>query len=230
MTVDVGSAPGPPTVRHDGSENVAERARDTSARSRSRSLRSRGGAASPRAPRLGVDDWLDAAFALLVSDGVAEVKITRLCEQLGVTKGSFYWHFADIDELMTAIADRWVETQNEVLRGLMQVESMPVAERLQTISELLVEHRTRTVEAAIREWARTNARVADAVRELDQRIFDLVRSALLDWGFGQDDARLRAGLLVYAGIGFVHAGNNLPTPTRAEIQALFRLVVGDEPA
>ena len=156
MTVDVGSAPGPPTVRHDGSENVAERARDTSARSRSRSLRSRGGAASPRAPRLGVDDWLDAAFALLVSDGVAEVKITRLCEQLGVTKGSFYWHFADIDELMTAIADRWVETQNEVLRGLMQVESMPVAERLQTISELLVEHRTRTVEAAIREWARTN--------------------------------------------------------------------------
>jgi hypothetical protein len=43
--------------------------------------------------RLGLDDWIQAGYALLAEEGIQAIKIDRLCDRLGVTKGSFYWHF-----------------------------------------------------------------------------------------------------------------------------------------
>ena len=54
---------------------------------------------APRAtgnPRLSVDDWLQAGYTLIAEDGLQALKIDRLCAGLGVTKGSFYWHFPDM--------------------------------------------------------------------------------------------------------------------------------------
>lgn len=120
-----------------------------------------GATKTKKSTRLTLDDWVDAAFDLLVREGASGVKITRLCEELGVTKGSFYWHFDDIDALMTTIADRWCDAQNDTARGL---------------------------------------------------------------GFDAEEGRLRAGALVYAGIGFVHSRGSLPTPTLEEVRATFDLL------
>ncbi|MGU3432521.1 TetR/AcrR family transcriptional regulator [Actinomycetes bacterium M1A6_2h] len=177
-----------------------------------------------RVPRLSMDDWIDSAFALLVKDGAAGVKITRLCEELGVTKGSFYWHFEDIDALMAAVADRWCDTQNDTLRGLNQMDSIPLEQRLELMAESLIDESTWAVEVAVRDWARTDEKVAESVRALDNGIFDVVQDSLLEMGFDAVQARLRAGFLVFAGIGFVHARESLPTPTPAEVHAMFTLM------
>ena len=55
-----------------------------------------------RGSRLSVDDWLEAATQILVDDGIDTLKISRLSARLGVTKGSFYWHFANRAELIDA--------------------------------------------------------------------------------------------------------------------------------
>lgn len=177
-----------------------------------------------RAPRLSLDDWTAAALDLLVTDGVSEVKISRLCERLEVTKGSFYWHFSDIDELMTAVAERWCAQDNDAQRGLDALASTPVRERLEQMASLLVEHRAWSVERAVREWARTEPRVAASVRALDQRIMQLVQDALQELGFDERQARLRAGTLVYAGIGFVHGRDSLPTPTTEELHMIMEIL------
>ncbi|OZF40961.1 TetR/AcrR family transcriptional regulator [Rhodococcus sp. 14-2483-1-1] len=177
-----------------------------------------------RATRLSVDDWIDASFELMATDGVSGVKITKLCERLEVTKGSFYWHFADIDKLMEAIADKWCDTQNDTVRGLKGLETVEVEQRLQIMAELLIDQRTWAVESAVRDWARNYGKIADAVRELDNRIFEVVQRSLLDLDFDPDEARLRAGILVYSGIGFVHARGSLPTPSAAEVHAMFELL------
>src|SRR5688572_30336195 len=59
--------------------------------------------------RLTVDDWVAAGLEIMAEDGVGGVKIHRLCERLGVTKGSFYWHFRDLDEYLGAVAQQWQE-------------------------------------------------------------------------------------------------------------------------
>ena len=177
-----------------------------------------------RATRLSVDDWINAAFELMASDGVSGVKITRLCERLEVTKGSFYWHFADIDKLMEAIADKWCDSQNDTLRGLMGLESVEVEQRLRIMAEILIDQRTWAVESAVRDWARNYDKIAEVVRQLDNRIFEVVQRSMLDLGFDPEEARLRAGILVYSGIGFVHARGSLPTPTVAEVHSIFELI------
>jgi len=49
---------------------------------------------------LGQDDWLRAARLALLRGGVEAVRVEKLARDLGVTKGSFYWHFKDRDELL----------------------------------------------------------------------------------------------------------------------------------
>jgi len=62
-----------------------------------------GRAQSETSSRLSVDDWMQAGFAILAEEGIKALKIDRLCRRLGVTKGSFYWHFTD----MRVTAQRW---------------------------------------------------------------------------------------------------------------------------
>jgi Bacterial regulatory proteins, tetR family len=45
--------------------------------------------------RLSVDDWIREGYAI-VAAGLKALKIDRLCDRLGVTKGSFYWYFTDM--------------------------------------------------------------------------------------------------------------------------------------
>jgi AcrR family transcriptional regulator len=180
--------------------------------------------ASPRRPRLSLDDWTDAGLQLLVTEGRNAVKIARLCNELGVTKGSFYWHFADIDELMHAIATRYCSHDNDTLRGLTSIEEMPVRDRLAHMGATLVEDRAWATEAAIRDWARTDPQGAESVRALDRRIMSVVENAFRELGFDDREARIRAGTLVYAGIGFVYGRDNIATPTVDEIQDLVAIL------
>src|SRR5271156_4146063 len=53
------------------------------------------------------DDWIRAAFARLSTEGIESVRIELLARDLGVSKGSFYWHFQDREELLAKMLDRW---------------------------------------------------------------------------------------------------------------------------
>ena len=57
--------------------------------------------------RLGKDDWLRAARRALLIRGPNGVRVEPLARDLGVTKGSFYWHFSDRDDLLEALLVEW---------------------------------------------------------------------------------------------------------------------------
>jgi AcrR family transcriptional regulator len=57
--------------------------------------------------RLTADDWIDAAREIVAASGIAAVAVEPLARALGVTKGSFYWHFSDRGALLTAVLERW---------------------------------------------------------------------------------------------------------------------------
>ena len=64
------------------------------------------------APRLGTptltaSDWAEAALQLIAEAGVRAVTVSALAARLGVTKGSFYWHFKGREELLAAALARW---------------------------------------------------------------------------------------------------------------------------
>ena len=61
--------------------------------------------------RLSRDDWLDAAFRAVVEGGFDNVRVLVLARNLGVTRGSFYWHFADHATLIESLLARWRERE-----------------------------------------------------------------------------------------------------------------------
>lgn len=174
--------------------------------------------------RLSATAWTERALALLVAEGPAAVKLTRLCSDLGVTKGSFYWHFTDLEALMASAADRWCADTRGLMLELDVVQHLPPLERLRVMALRLIDDDAWHIERALREWARTDDGVAKVLEETEAFIFDTVRAALSELGADPDAARLRAGLLVYAGVGFAHGGHALPKPEPSDIDDLIAFI------
>ncbi len=165
--------------------------------------------------RLTVESWIEAGFELIATEGIKAVKIDRLCEQLGVTKGSFYWHFDDIAAYFGALAKAWGRAQQEGQESLDSLSQLPPAERLAAMMRHLTGRRQWMLERAAREWARWDRRIAAQVVASDRWVLQQVELAFLDAGFPPDEAKVRARASFAAGVGFIHLARSAPTSVDA---------------
>jgi AcrR family transcriptional regulator len=81
----------------------------------------RTGTGAPRGgePTLTAADWAEAALQLVAEKGLGALTLDALAARLGVTKGSFYWHFASRAELLAAALSRWeARSTTDNVRGL----------------------------------------------------------------------------------------------------------------
>lgn len=72
--------------------------------------------------RLSAQDWTTAALDALATGGLAGVAVEPLAVQLGATKGSFYWHFADRDALLVAALAQWEREHTDDVIALVETE------------------------------------------------------------------------------------------------------------
>ena len=85
------------------------------------------GAARGGEPTLTAADWAEAALQFVAEKGLGALTVDALAARLGVTKGSFYWHFAGRADLLAAALSRWEErATTENMRGL---DAIPDARR-----------------------------------------------------------------------------------------------------
>ena len=82
-----------------------------------------------RSWRLSAEDWAQAALDLIAEQGVAAVAVEPLARRLGVTKGSFYWHFPSRDALLSAALERWEAVEQETVFGQLEAVVQFLAER-----------------------------------------------------------------------------------------------------
>lgn len=170
----------------------------------------RGPAGKRISHRVGVQDWIQAGYAILAEEGIKALKIDRLCERLGVTKGSFYWHFDGMPTYRAALTAAWADLRDETRLGFDDMGHLPPRERLAAMMSSLVSPRHWTLERAMREWARSDPAAEESVRESDRRVVAAVRRALVDYGFDAEEADMRANAMFAAGIGFLHLSGSAP--------------------
>jgi AcrR family transcriptional regulator len=85
-----------------------------------------------RAARLSPEDWVGAALEAIAAGGLVAVAVEPVAARLGATKGSFYWHFANRDELVVAALLAW--EQRDTIDVIAELEAIPVpAVRLRTL-------------------------------------------------------------------------------------------------
>ena len=125
------------------------------------------------APRLNQDAWLDAAFAAAVEHGFDGVRVLTLADTLGVTRGSFYWHFKDHAALINALLERWLARETEGNQRLeITVTDDPVKD-LELLLDAALAHGGEDLsnmrfELALRGLGRRDAQVAALLLKVDQ--------------------------------------------------------------
>ncbi len=160
--------------------------------------------------RLSAGEWVQAGFSVIADEGFTALTIERLCQRIGATKGSFYWHFASMDRYRAALIDAWGALRDEERRHFDDLAVLPPKERLVQMVTALVSPRHWNLERAMREWARSERGVAAALRESDRTVLAAVRQAFLDAGFAPGEADMRANATFAAGIGFLHLSGPQP--------------------
>jgi AcrR family transcriptional regulator len=165
--------------------------------------------------QLTAKDWLDQGLKTLGRQGFTALKAEPLAKAMGVSRGSFYWHFADIGAFHAAILDYWREVAVE---GIIRDAEAASPDRNAMPALLRRVYGTKPVlESAIRTWATVDPAVRIAVRAIDRRRLDYVESLLRAAGLDPGGARARAQILYWAFLGFAASDKPLPEARQAEV-------------
>jgi AcrR family transcriptional regulator len=150
--------------------------------------------------RLDATAWTVAALDLLAEQGIDGVRIELLARRLGVTKGSFYWHFKDRDDLHVAMLDHWRRKTTLGLIDRFDQVDAPAVDRLRQLIRLTTRPQSAQgseVELSVRLWGRRDPRARAALREIDDLRTRYMAGLLKEAGVAADEAQARS-LLIYS--------------------------------
>ncbi|MBN8992528.1 MAG: TetR/AcrR family transcriptional regulator [Rhizobiales bacterium] len=166
--------------------------------------------------QLSAKDWLDLGLKTLAKSGFTALKAKPLAKAMGVSRGSFYWHFSDIAAFHAALLKQWREIAAEQIIAGVEAASNdenPLEVLLRRVfSERLA------VENAVRTWASVDPAARTAVQAIDRRRLSYVEGLLTQSGLPAEVARARAQILYWAFLGFALSDQPLP---KAQQQALL---------
>jgi AcrR family transcriptional regulator len=174
-------------------------------------------AAPTRTPRA---SWIEEGLRALGVGGPDAVRIEKLAQALGVTKGGFYWHFDNRNALLEEMLDAWERFVIDDVIEQVDAEPGDARAKLRRLSKLggsggdLFQ-----IELAIREWARRDKRVARRMKRIDNRRMDYMRSLFGAICDDEDEVEVRCFLAMSIFIGQYLVAADHGERSRAEVLA-----------
>jgi AcrR family transcriptional regulator len=174
-----------------------------------------------RGRRLSANDWIEAGCQAMVERGISAVAVEPLAERLGVTKGSFYWHFPSRDALLKAMLERWVEDETEAAIAALDRIADP-RERLEQLVVRALTDDTWPGGAGAGDLRFSHAfhlAVSDAaedpivepiLRRVSERRIDYLIACFRALGLAPEEARHRALLAYAAYVGTLRLAREAP--------------------
>jgi AcrR family transcriptional regulator len=169
-------------------------------------------------------DWTAAALDALAEHGVAGVAVDRLARTLGVTRGSFYWHFRDRRELIDAALEQWEQEHTTDLLPEVKAIQDPVA-RLRYVFRGVYERPVERIELALASAA-DDPLVATAVARVTRMRLDFLRRIFTDLGLSDEEASDRAWLAyaLYTGHHLLARNDEIRTDQPAQLDRILDLL------
>ena len=110
--------------------------------------------------------WLEEGLALLEEAGAEALTIESLTSRLGVTKGSFYHHFANYQDFQERLLSFWEEEGTLRIIQWAEQEASP-SEKLARVMQASL-HPSR-LDVALRAWALQDEQVRVHQQRIDQQ-------------------------------------------------------------
>lgn len=160
-------------------------------------------------PRLSKQDWLTAALTALAEGGVGAVAVEPLAQRLGMTRGSFYWHFANRSALLREALEWWEQEGTEAVIQRVTEIADP-RQRLRTLFRIAItEDPTSGLEPALVAHA-DDPIVAPVLHRVTQRRVAFLTDGYAELGLPPTQARHQALLAYAAYVGWVQLRRATP--------------------
>jgi AcrR family transcriptional regulator len=156
--------------------------------------------APARSPSLHPEDWLRAAQNRLSEHGIESVRVEVLARDLGVSKGSFYWHFRDRGELLDRLLTRWEDAETDWLNA---DGGAGAATRWAKFIARTADPERMRLEVALRAWARSDERIATRIAAVEKRKSRLIADVLREIGFAEAAAGSWSELVLLICLGWL---------------------------
>ncbi len=147
---------------------------------------------STSSQRLSRQDWLEYALAVLSEKGQAGLSIQALSEALGVSRGSFYWHFKDRKDFIFAILEHWYEEYSVGAPTAVARDGGTAEERLARLMRLVHSQDLTRHDLTIRSLATRDPQFSRWVRKADRFRLDFIQSLFVEMGFTENELQIRA--------------------------------------
>jgi AcrR family transcriptional regulator len=174
--------------------------------------------------QLTAQDWIELGLKVLAKAGFTALKAEPLAKTMGVSRGSFYWHFADISAFHAAVLAHWRSVAAEQI--IHDVEAASTGDNALKLLLRRVFGERLKLENAVRTWAASDAQARAAVQAIDRRRLDYVERLLRQAGLPPDLAHARAQILYWAFLG--HALSEQPSSIETQrtiIEELLRMAL-----
>jgi AcrR family transcriptional regulator len=156
-------------------------------------------AAPTRTPRA---SWIQEGLRALGIGGRDAVRIEKLAQELGVTKGGFYWHFEDRPALLEEMLDAWERLVVDEVVERVEGGGGDARAKLRRLFALASSIRDMMkIELAVRDWARRDKAVAKRLRRIDNRRMEYMRSLFAAFCPDEDEVEVRCMLVMSLFIG-----------------------------
>ena len=164
------------------------------------------------------DDWITAGLRSFRRGGTDAVNVEALARDLDVTKGSFYWHFADRRELLEELLRLWeVETENLVAQASKGEKPL---ERVLRFFTMVADHRGEVPDTEYFAWARRDLAVAKRADAVEAQRIAFIRTQLLSAGIAPREAERRAEAGYLSTLGWIDRASR--TRTRGPVTDFSR--------
>ncbi len=159
-----------------------------------------------KSPELTKADWTAAGFRALCEGGPGAVSVEPLARQLGVTKGSFYWHFKDRAALHTAMLTHWEKISTELIIDKVEASGGTGRAKLKRLLSHAVSAAPDAyggvqAEGVLRGWAASHRDAGATLARVDKRRLTYLRKLFEEAGLTQTHARHAAEIAYLASIG-----------------------------
>lgn len=174
---------------------------------------------------LTAESWAEAALDAIARDGVSAVAVEPLAKALGVTKGSFYWHFPNRDALLTAALELWERRETEAV--LQKARREDPRRRIEVLfREVAADRRASPLYLAL-SAAANDPRIGAAVRRVAEGRLAFMTECFTALGLAEDEARRRAlmAYAMYLGMLQLQRDNRFALPAAGEFERFVDEVV-----
>ncbi|MBS0431520.1 MAG: TetR/AcrR family transcriptional regulator [Proteobacteria bacterium] len=152
--------------------------------------------------RLSAADWEAGALAMIAEQGVNALAVEALARRLGVTKGSFYWHFPTREALLKATLQRWEAGDEHDLDARIASITEPRARLRELFQWVAREVQPHRAYAALLQ-AMDQPAVMEVMGRVSQRRMDFLERSYREVGMAEAEALHRARLAYAAYVGFL---------------------------